>query len=132
MAVVTAVAYSIAPYRLVDLYARHAVGEYSAMIFFPVIALAMYRIYTEDVKSWKRYNRNSLLLAIGMVGLLVTHTLSVEMSVFVLAIVAIAFAKRTFRKETLLVLLHAVGLTALLGAFFIVPFSYRVDRTNLS
>jgi len=122
VAVVTAVAYTIAPYRLSDLYARHAVGEYSAMIFFPLIALAMYRIYTEDVKSWKRYNRNSLLLAIGMVGLLVTHTLSVEMSVFVLAIVAIAFAKRTFRKETLLVLLHAVGLTALLGAFFIVPF----------
>ncbi|MBE5909504.1 MAG: hypothetical protein E7278_11835 [Lachnospiraceae bacterium] len=122
VAVVTAVAYSIAPYRLVDLYARHAVGEYTAMIFFLVIALAMYRIYTEDVKSWKRYNRNSLLLAIGMVGLLVTHTLSVEMGVFVLAIVAIAFAKRTFRKETLLVLLHAAGLTALLGAFFIVPF----------
>jgi hypothetical protein len=122
VAVVTAVAYCIAPYRLVDLYARHAVGEYTAMIFFPVIALAMYRIYTEDVKSKKRYYRNSILLAIGMVGLLATHTLSTEMAVFVLAIVAIAYAKRTFRKETMFVLLHAVVLTLLLGAFFVVPF----------
>ncbi len=122
IAVVTAVAYSIAPYRLADLYARHAVGEYTAMIFFPVIALAMYRIYTDSTKNWKRYNRNSLLLAIGMVGLLSTHMLSTEMAVVVLVIVALAYAKRTFRKETILVLLHAVGLTLLLGAFFIVPF----------
>jgi|GEM_PF-587219 len=122
VAVLTAVAYSIAPYRLSDLYARHSVGEYTAMIFFPLIALAIYRIYTEDVKNWKRYNRNSLLLAFGMVGLLATHTLSAEMTVFVLVIVVLAYAKRTFRKETLLVFIHAVLLSCLLGAFFLVPF----------
>lgn len=122
VAVLTSVAYTIAPYRLSDLYARHAVGEYTAMVFFPVIALAMYRIYTEDVKNFKRYNRNSFNLAVGMVGLLSTHTLSTEMAVFVLAIVALVFLKRTVRKETLLVLAHAVVLTFMMGAFFVVPF----------
>lgn len=80
-ALLLSLAYTTASYRIVDLYTRAAVGEYSAMMFFPVIALAVYRIYTQDVREWKLYRKNALTLAIGMTGVIGTHILSTEMAV---------------------------------------------------
>lgn len=122
IAVVTATAYSIAPYRFSCMYARHAVGEYSALIFFPLIALAVYRIYTGESKGRRRDNIDAVLLALGMVGLLGTHMLSAEMTVILLAITFLAFIKVSFSWRVIRTFLQVVCLTLLMGAFFIVPF----------
>lgn len=116
-------AYVLSAYRLVDVYIRQAVGEYSAMMFLPLVALAVYGIYTADEKDWRNYKKNGSYLAIGMTGLLHTHMLSMEMTVIVLAGLCVLFLKKTFRKNSIRVYVKAIMLTLCLNAFYLVPFA---------
>ncbi|MDE6946585.1 MAG: hypothetical protein K2P14_05310, partial [Anaeroplasmataceae bacterium] len=100
IALLTCMVYMTATYRMVNLYVRAAVGEYSAMMFFPIIALAIYRIYTGNCED-KVYEKNALLLAIGMTGLIETHILSTEIVLFTLILICFIFCKKTLRKNTL-------------------------------
>lgn len=120
-AVLFTTVYTFSTYRLVCLYARAAMGEYSATCFYPLVMLAFWNIYTQDIKS-KEYKKNALTLAIGMAGLIYCHILSTEMFVMALLIIALAMFKKTFRKETFGVLMKAVVLCGLICAAFIVPF----------
>lgn len=122
IALLTCFAYCTASYRLINVYARAAVGEYSAMMFLPLVAASVYKIYTDDVQDNGEYQKNATLLAVGMSGLIGTHILSTEMVVIVLVIVCLSLCRLTFRKETVRVWLTAVGETCLLSAYFIVPF----------
>lgn len=122
IALLTSLAYCTASYRMINIYARAAVGEYSAMMFLPLVAVAVYKMYTDDVSDYREYRKNALLLAIGMSGLIGTHILSTEMAVFVLILICVSLLKLTFRKETIKVYLLAVAETCALSAYFIVPF----------
>ena len=114
--------YMTAAYRFVDVYVRNAVGEYCAFLFFPLIALAMFNILNKETKDTKKYLLNSLLLAVGMTGLIETHLLSTVMTVFLLAIICIIYVKRSLRPKTLACLGLAVLETLLLNVYYIVPF----------
>ena len=85
IALLASLAYVNAGYRIVNVYVRMAVGEYSAMLFLPIAALAVYRIYTDSGASRKRCRSNALLLAAGMTGLIGTHVLTTEMTCFFFA-----------------------------------------------
>lgn len=115
-------AYCTASYRLVCIYVRAAVGEYSAMMFLPVIALAIYRIYTSDAEVTGLDKRNVILLAVGMSGLIGTHVLSAEMVVFSLIMICFLLWKKTFSKYILWTFFGAALGTGMLSAYFIVPF----------
>ena len=54
--------YIMAPYRLECIYLRAAVGEYTALCFYPIIVYALYRIYGEKEESSKY---NWIYLSIG-------------------------------------------------------------------
>lgn len=56
------------PYHLTDLYTRNALGEFAAFVFIPLVFLGLYRIFFNDKKSYP--------LAIGTIGLILTHNLS--------------------------------------------------------
>jgi len=114
--------YVFATYRLTNMYVRVAVGEYSAMMFLPLVFLAVYRIYIEDEKNLKKYIKNALLLAFAMTGLVQTHLISVALAALIIAFVCILMIKKTLRKNTLIVYVSAVGITILLNLFFLVPF----------
>ena len=122
IAYITTILYTTASYRLINVYIRAAVGEYSAMIFFPLIALAMYRIYTDDAGEGDNVYKNSLLLTLGMTGVIETHILSVEMVVIILTVFCVMQAKMTIQWKRLRVLLLAVVQTILLNLFFLIPF----------
>lgn len=122
IACLTCLAYCTSSYRLVNIYVRAAVGEYSAMMFLPLIALAIYRIYTDDVYDYKTYRKNALFLALGMTGVIGCHILSTEMIVFVLAIICVCMFKLTLRKNTIRVYIRSVLYTCAFSAYFIVPF----------
>lgn len=115
------IAYVCAPYRLVDVYTRAAVGEYSSIMFFPIIMLAIYRIYTEDAER-NVYKTNAHLLAIGMTGVLGTHLLSTEMVGIVLIIVCLIMWKKTIRLKTIFVYVIAVAEAICMNLYFIIPF----------
>ena len=44
--------YSLAVYRLTDLYTRSAVGESLAMAFLPLFAAELYEVFAGDVRKW--------------------------------------------------------------------------------
>ncbi len=129
-ALLLAMVYTTAGYRLVNLYIRSAVGEFCAMLFLPVLALALYKIYTEQYVEWKVYKRNARILAAGMAGLICTHILSAEMVCFVMALVSVVLWKKTFCKKVLRVYVLAVLETLVLSAYFIIPFlDYYMNET---
>lgn len=122
IALLTCLSYCTSSYRMVNIYERAAVGEYSAMMFMPMVAAAVYKIYTDDISDYKEYRNNAVFLAVGMSGLIGTHILSTEMAVFILAVICLSLLKLTFRKNTVKVYLQAVMWTCLFSAYFIVPF----------
>lgn len=121
-AVLTSLAYATAGYRIVCIYVRSAVGEYSAMMFFPLIMLAVYQFYTSESKDWKFYRKYAFVLALGMSGVIGTHILSTEMVVITLIMLCIVLWKRTIRKKVLCAYMLAVVETIALNLYFVIPF----------
>lgn len=113
--------YTLAPYRMYNIYNRAAVGEFTAMIFLPLLVWGFYRIYTEDPEE-KGYLWNWVIPVVGFSGIIQSHTLTCEMvGVFVILLCLILW-KKTFRKRTFLVLCSIVGMTVLANAWFLIPF----------
>ena len=113
--------FSTAPYRLVDIFIRNAVGEYSAFIFFPIIALAFFKLYTESKENYNFF-KIATLLAIGMSGLVLTHILTTEIVIITLIVICLILWKKTFTKNNILCICLAMFETFLICAFFIIPF----------
>ena len=110
--------YVLSAYRLTNVFIRAAVGEYSAMIFLPVVVYGFWRIYTQP----KQGSRLAWLpLAVGFSGLLQTHLLTTEMAVIFAVIFCLVTAKRTFRKPVLPALLRAAGAALVWNLWFLVP-----------
>ncbi len=112
--------YSLSIYRLIDLYTRAAVGEYTAMMFFPLVLCGFYLIYTEASKeNWLKY---SILTSLGLTGLIQSHVLSCEMAAFVILPVCLLLIRRVCRRYTFLSLASSAALSVLLNLGFLVPF----------
>lgn len=112
--------YMLCPYRISNLYIRAALGEYSAMMFAPLIILGLYKIYTEDIHS-PEYKRYWILPVIGYTGIINSHIISCEMIGMFTVIVCLILFKKTFRKETFLVLFKIVAFSVLINLFFLLP-----------
>lgn len=110
--------YTLSTYRLTNLCLRAAVGEYTAMTFLPLIVLGMYKIYTSRKLTWKEW----LPLALGMVGVIMSHILTVIMLVIGLLIFCVACITKTLNRDRILAIVKAAVMTLLLTAWFIVPF----------
>lgn len=113
--------YTTSTFRLVDIYVRSSAGEIITFIFLPIIAVAIYGIYKDDIKS-SGYTNNALYLGIGMAGLITSHLITSEVTAVFLAIICLVYFKKTFRKETVICYLKAVLTAILVSAAFLVPF----------
>ncbi len=113
-------AYTLAPYRLMDLYTRATVGEYTAMMVLPLVLCGFYLLFREDHREGRR--KNILLIAFGLTGLIQSHVLSTIMIGFVIILTCILLCKKVFRCGRFPALLLAAGLTLLMNLNFIVPF----------
>lgn len=120
-AAVISLLYVISPYRLVNLYVRAACGEFVATAFIPLIAMSVYKIYTEELTK-DLIRKYSSILALGMSAVLCTHILSTEILVFTLAITAIVLIKKTVSIPTMKALSLGCVKMILISAYFLVPF----------
>ena len=109
--------YTLALYRLTDVYTRAAVGEYTAMSFYPLILYGLYLVYRE-----KDQKKAVAILAIGGTGLIQSHILSCEMACFFIVIVSVLLWKKSIRREVWMTYLKTVSVILLLNLWFIVPF----------
>lgn len=121
IALASCILYTLAPYRLCDLYIRGALGEYTALAFLPFVLDGMYRIYTCEKES-REFKRAYIPLIIGLTGIIQSHTLSVEMTGGFIILVCLILVPLTVKKARFLELLKSAGLTLLINMWFIVPF----------
>lgn len=108
--------YVFSSYRLIDQYARGAMGENLAFLFYPFVLIGLYLLlYKEDKKGL-------IYLTAGFTGLVYTHVLSVVMMSVVTAVFCI-FCWKIFVKNPKILCYFVVSIanTLLLGAFALFP-----------
>jgi len=113
--------YTLAPYRIYNIYNRCAVGEYTAMTFLPLLVYGFYRIFTDDTGK-EEYRYNWLILVLGFSGLIQSHVLACEIAGGFAILLCLILAKKVFRRRTFFELLKVVAGTVLLNLWFLVPF----------
>lgn len=109
-ALLSAVIYTYAPYRAVDVFVRGALSECFAFIFFPLV-MYFFNDYVE-----KRKKVSLLFIILSLSGLILTHNLSVLMLAFFMIPWAIYYLTREkawkLVPNFLIVFIFTFGLTA--------------------
>ncbi len=125
-AVIACMLYTLSAYRIIDLYIRGAVGEYSAMAFLPLILLGLYQIYESQDNNKKCV---WLPAAVGFAGVLQTHLLTAEMAGLFTIIVCIILWRKTVQKDIFVTLCKTVFAAIVFSLWFLVPFlSYMQEE----
>lgn len=111
----SAIFYIYAPYHAMDVYVRGAMGEHWALVWFPLILLAVYKVVKEGGHRW------TLALALSFGLLLLSHNLmSIPFSVVALFWGMMwLFLTKNYRK--ILPLGAGVIWAIFLAAFFLLP-----------
>lgn len=109
--------YTLAPYRLINIYTRAAVGEFTAMTFLPLIVLGFWNIYTKE--KW-RIN-DYLPLIIGVSGVIQSHVISTVMVAVFAVIFCVAELKKTLELRRLICLIKTVILIVFVNMWFLIP-----------
>lgn len=125
-AVVGAVLYTTSIYRLLDIYVRSSVGEYSAMTFLPMIAYGLWKIYNDECGA-ENFRRSWIIPVLGFTGVINTHILTCEMTAIFTILLCLIFIKKTFQKERFIVLVKIVVYTTVLNLAFFVPFFHYMS-----
>jgi hypothetical protein len=99
--------YVMAPYRLVNIYTRAAVGEFTAMTFFPLVILGFWNLYTLEKCSFKE----CIPTVLGLSGIIQSHIISTEMVAIFILIFCVLEWRKTFEPKRLAKLIGIVILT---------------------
>ncbi len=113
--------YTLAPYRLVNLYTRGALGEYTGMIFWPLLIYACVLLLNED-RNKVQLQKGAVFMGVSMAGMLQSHMLTAEIACMVLLLLVVAYCRRIFHKEVILAGCGAVAAALGLSAWFLIPF----------
>ncbi|MCM1038748.1 MAG: hypothetical protein NC434_05440 [Ruminococcus sp.] len=119
-AMVGSVLYAGSIERLMFLYTE-TLGNYSAMMFYPLVIAGFYLLFTEDEKT-AEYKRLWSLLTMGFTGLLMTHMISCLMAGAAAVLGCIVMIRKVLRKNTLRELFKAAFAAIFLNLWFLVPF----------
>lgn len=120
--------YTCATYRLLDLWNRASVGEYCAMIFFPLLLYGFYHLYSKrDDEKYKI--ADCVPIVVALTGIIQSHILSCEMAAVFIFLFVIFAIKKTIKKNRFFALLKCVIITGLLNLWFLYPFmkSMKMD-----
>ena len=123
IALLTSILYMLAPYRLVDIYIRGALGEVMAFMFLPLVFHGLYNIL-ED-KGKRHY-----LLSIGAIGLLLSHNISTLLVIICCAIYILLNIKKIFNKEVIKYLLINATFIITIVMFFYGPMIQNKINTD--
>lgn len=114
IALISSVIYLTFPYRFECIYERFAIGEFTALIFIPVLFQGLYNLIEED-KS-KHY-----LIAVGTIGMLLCHTITTLYAAVFCVIYIMFNFKKIFKKEVIKLCIVNAIFIILVSAFFTIP-----------
>ena len=112
-----AIIYIFASYRLTDMYMRTAIAELASFVFLPLVFHGMYNIFNDEEKSTKK----SLILTLGAVGLILTHTVITMYTAIICFIYVLINLKALRNKQVWKMLGINVLLILLLTSFYLLP-----------
>ncbi len=112
--------YTMSPYRLCCIYIRGAFGEYTAMMFLPIVLLGFWYVFYEDGE--KKSGSKVLTLTIGLSGLIQTHILTCQMVAVFVVLGCIVYIKKVLNKNAIIYFVKVLVLTVLANLWFIIPF----------
>lgn len=120
-AVACSALYTLSAYRMIDICTRAAVGEYTALVFVPLIAYGLWQILRQPDGARAR-PLLWLPAAVGYAGLVQTHLLTTEMAGAFTLLLCLVFVRRVFRRNTFFPLVKVVAAALLASAWYLVPF----------
>lgn len=112
--------YTIAPYRLMNMYNRNGLGEVLAVTFLPLIVYGFYIALTRDIKD-EKYKMSWVPLVIGLSGVIQSHVLTCILCAIFIIPLCIVKIRIVLVKERFIVLAKAAIYTLLLNLWFIYP-----------
>lgn len=110
----SAVIYMIFPYRLEVIFNRFAIGEFTAFLFIPLVFQGLYNLLHGDGKK-------HFYIAIGAIGLLLSHTISTIFTALFCIIYILFNLKSFFKKDIIIKCVINVIFILLISAFFVIP-----------
>lgn len=116
--------YVLCPYRLTNVYARGALGEFLAMTFMPLLFAGLYHVLLGERKKW-------WMLVLGLSGLIQTHILSALLGVLFCVFFGILCLATVLREKRYVEIGKAAATTLLCNLWFVVPFVYYYTKGNL-
>ena len=108
--------YSTSIYRLVDIYLRHAVGEYCAIAFLPVVVLAFNYLINDN------YIDSTIAFVIGWTGIIQSHVLSTELVLGFSVLFCIIQLRSIFCINRVISLSVSAFAVLTVNASFLIPF----------
>lgn len=107
--------YTVSLYRVVDIWARAALGEVLAFMFIPFIVLGIYHLFFDDESHWYE-------LTIGFSGVFLSHLLSGGIWSGVMVVVCLIGLPRLIKQPKRLGnLVKATVMSILMVSFFLLP-----------
>lgn len=114
IALIGAIFYIFAPYRLTDMYARNAIAELTSFIFLPMIFHGLYGLLKEKTKR-------EYLLIFGSIGLILTHTVITLYTAIICFIYILTQIKKIKNKNILKRLIISLIFIVTITSFFTLP-----------
>lgn len=122
--------YSFAVYRLMNVYVRASLGEYTGMMFMPLIMYSCVLLFNRD-KDKNQIRKGSYLLGISMAVVVQSHILTCEMVCVMLVLVLVLNIRRVFDRTVLVAGVKAVGIALGLSLGFLIPFVDYMINMNM-
>lgn len=117
----SAILYTYAPYRAVDMYVRGSLSETWAFVFFPLIFYASWQLM-------EKFNlKRIVFLSLSLAGLFLTHNVTTLIFIPFLFLWWIYLTLRAKQRKIMISLIGAFVLALGLSAFFILPAVFERD-----
>lgn len=123
VSLISSIIYLVFPYRFECIYERFAIGEFTALIFIPILFEGLYNLIKQD-KS-KHY-----LISIGTIGILFSHTLTAVYSAIFCIIFIIFNIKDFLKKDVIKLCLINVIFIIFSTSLFTIPLIEHRLKTN--
>lgn len=118
--VIASAVYTLNLFRLTEIYTRAAVGEYTAMVFYPIVLYGLWYIFTKQQEEI-RESGIWLVLGFGYLGILLSHLISCETIGLFTVLVCLLQIKKVVQKERFFALFKAFLFLIAGGLWFVVP-----------
>lgn len=120
---ITTLLYTVAFYRLSDIYIRGAIGEALALTFLPLILSGLYEIIFGENKKW-------WIICFGLFGIINSHVLTFVMTIVLILVICLFNIVRIVKQKRFKNLVVAGSVSVLLSLSFAFPYLEQASNNK--